>query len=991
MKTNRINAARSCRIVLLGALGALLPHLHAQTAAKPAPTAAQLARYDLNKNGVLDSNELAAMEAAEKSETLLLNPFQVSTDKDVGYVAANSLAGGRADTPLKLTPASMSVMTQEFMDDFNITNITQAVDWSVNVQMRDQATLDNSPFGQFEVNFRNAGGSQGIPTRNYFRFYFNSDAYNTERLEFARGPNSLLFGDANMGGIFGQLTKMARFNDHRAETRFQVDSFGGFRSTGDFSYGADKFAVRTNLVFQRLKPYQQDTYSRNEGIHVAMSYKLTPKTQLRAEGEWNQTKASIYNRTYVENASYWDRTTSNNDNSALLGNTAASLAAAGVQQVSATNTYLVYNLSAPQTGILNYVGNQYRSVGTGFPIPWDGRTDLPRFARLPSKKFNLGPADAYSERTMQTWSLYLDQRVTDNWFAQLAYQTVVNGPITPVTEGPAGEYRIDVNKLLPNGLTNPNFGKAYADVNQSKQYQENYQQDIRLLTTYKFDLPKIFDLKQRFSFIGGFRFDRFELNQSSVRWINNPAVPNPTDNRNRVNFRIYWDQPMPSITSKLPQMPGAIFAETPVGNITFSQRQLYYGQLASSTTFFQDRLSLIGGLRRDQIEFDTVQQIGSDPVTGRILVGNTNPKTGTNQVGYHLLSNPKATTGNAGAVLYLLPWVGLNYNYSTNFAPAVSGFNLITGEAPPSPQGTGRDYGLKFNFLDGRVYATASYYDTKQVGALNGGANTTELRRIWTNLGYTDDEHAALNYRDITSFTAQGLEFELTANLTRNFRMTANYSRPKRNLIEANAGLKGYFAKNLAEWQAGSKATIGQAINGKTVQDPVQIGVDIQTVQDTINGIQKGVLADNTLKSSMNLAGTYSFHEGQLKGFSFGGGVQFRGERKNGSVDPAILYNVPVGTTTATQNHDAAFHYLYIPSTTIIEAHMSYDYRFSQKVRARFQLNIANVTDDHSPEWTSYGTLGLNALPTGNPRMQVLRGFSQFDPRKFTLSSTFNF
>ena len=144
---------------LVGAIGALLPHVCAQTAP-------------------------AAKATAEKNDAEVLNPFQVSTDKDTGYVAANSLAGGRADTPLKLTPASISVMTQEFMDDFNITNITQAIDWGVNVQMRDQATLDSSPFGQFEVNFRAAGGSQGIPTRNYFRFYFNSDSYNTGRLEF---------------------------------------------------------------------------------------------------------------------------------------------------------------------------------------------------------------------------------------------------------------------------------------------------------------------------------------------------------------------------------------------------------------------------------------------------------------------------------------------------------------------------------------------------------------------------------------------------------------------------------------------------------------------------------------------------------------------------------------------------------------------------------------------------------------------------------------
>ena len=43
------------------------------------------------------------------------------------------------------------------------------------------------------------------------------------------------------------------------------------------------------------------------------------------------------------------------------------------------------------------------------------------------------------------------------------------------------------------------------------------------------------------------------------------------------------------------------------------------------------------------------------------------------------------------------------------------------------------------------------------------------------------------------------------------------------------------------------------------------------------------------------------------------------------------------------------------------------------------------------PQWTSYSVIGLNAIPGGNARMQVKSGFTQFDPRKFTLTSTFTF
>src|SRR5581483_6680275 len=94
-------AARCRGIVLLSALSAFLASGSAQTAPVPStkPTAEQRAKYDKNKDGVLDADEYAAMQAdEERNGTLVLTPFQVSTNKDNGYAAGNTLSGGRADT-----------------------------------------------------------------------------------------------------------------------------------------------------------------------------------------------------------------------------------------------------------------------------------------------------------------------------------------------------------------------------------------------------------------------------------------------------------------------------------------------------------------------------------------------------------------------------------------------------------------------------------------------------------------------------------------------------------------------------------------------------------------------------------------------------------------------------------------------------------------------------------------------------------------------------
>jgi iron complex outermembrane receptor protein len=50
------------------------------------------------------SNSVAA---DAKDDAIKLTPFEVSTNKDRGYAAGNTLSGGRVDTPLVLTPGSI--------------------------------------------------------------------------------------------------------------------------------------------------------------------------------------------------------------------------------------------------------------------------------------------------------------------------------------------------------------------------------------------------------------------------------------------------------------------------------------------------------------------------------------------------------------------------------------------------------------------------------------------------------------------------------------------------------------------------------------------------------------------------------------------------------------------------------------------------------------------------------------------------------------------
>ena len=65
---------------------------------------------------------------SSEDDTVTMSPFEVSSDRDTGYIATNTLAGSRLNTSLLETPASISVLTKDFLNDIGALNVSQAID-----------------------------------------------------------------------------------------------------------------------------------------------------------------------------------------------------------------------------------------------------------------------------------------------------------------------------------------------------------------------------------------------------------------------------------------------------------------------------------------------------------------------------------------------------------------------------------------------------------------------------------------------------------------------------------------------------------------------------------------------------------------------------------------------------------------------------------------------------------------------------------------------
>lgn len=890
-----------------------------------------------------------------------LPAFEVSTDQDTGYQAVNTLAGGRTNTPLRLTPSAISALTAEFIEDLSLTNIRDAFFWTINAapgNLRQQETI----FGDYTYNIRGVGEGSTVPTRNYFHFYAATDTYNTERFEFARGPNSIIYGDAQLGGQPTTFTKVPRVDRDLRLVRTQFDSYGGFRGTIDVNErSGPKLATRLNGLFQRGKDWRDGITLDKEAVTLAARYRLSDQTELRAETEWSKEKRLTYSINYFDDSSFWDRSTTYSGGAPIP---AASRAAAGVALMSGS-PYFVVIPAVPEAGFSDWQ-NFYWTTGTGVALREMPRSGLPQSPVLPNREFTLQPPDGFAFERYNATTAWLDHRFSDRLEAQLSYYYFDDSREARTTEL-FNSHRIDVNRVLPNGLPNPKFGVAFSDASVGRQVQERTVNEIRGLATLKLDTNRAnLDLQQRFTVAGGRRWFHYDLVSYFQRRVNGPN-PDLRLEENIVRYRMYWDEPRRYPAMALPNIPGVDVQYRKVFFTTHTHDVLDYAQLVSNTTLWDERVSLLGGVRYDT--FDRIQRDPIQTATGAELLP-PQPTSG------------HATTYSAGAVVYPLPrqrWLGAFFNYSENFTPVTPGMPRFDGSPFGPTRGSGYDYGLRLNLMGGRIYASLSRYESKQRDRVTG-APFGDIRGIWRAVGVPQsDPRFNADFRDTESLTAEGYEFEITANPTNNLRLTAGYSLPDTAIVDRLSDTKRYNAQYRPEWEA--------ALNNGTALDPTALRSALNNLDQALLTTVAGARLSGTLNYTANVYGTYAITEGPLRHVSFGTGAYFRGRQKIGNIDPRILFNT--NSPTAEQRAASSFAYTYAPSYYNLAAHVAYEHKFGRYL-AKFQLNVDNLLDDDEPRFYSVNVYNAGGLGS-NPLVQTPGYFNYPDPRKYTLSVSVEF
>jgi iron complex outermembrane recepter protein len=280
------------------------------------------------------AQESAKSGASDQPEVVNLSPFVVSTNKDVGYLATNVISGSRVDTAIKDLPIAINVVTSEFISDIAATDLRSSLSYASGIMLTTQNDLENtgstygSAYGPGGVN--NPQGLtaninqvqlkiRGFVTNNTLRDGFlrgsGTDAVNIDRIEIVAGPNALLYGTGNFGGVVDYLTKQPLDVQQGMVTvsygsydfmRTALDVTGPVSSANhlDYRLGASWESSATNVNFQK-----------NSHFFVApsISWQPTRTTMVVLDTEYGRSKQNGYGFQALRAAQGTSATPINND------------------------------------------------------------------------------------------------------------------------------------------------------------------------------------------------------------------------------------------------------------------------------------------------------------------------------------------------------------------------------------------------------------------------------------------------------------------------------------------------------------------------------------------------------------------------------------------------------------------------------------------------------------------------------------------------------
>jgi outer membrane receptor protein involved in Fe transport len=769
----------------------------AAPATSPTETAQVLARYDLNKNGRLDPEELATKRADEdavKNGTVLLNPFEVKTEKDTSYGALNSNSIAAFNMELLKAPVAADIFTEQFMTDVGTTTVEDLLNgYGAGVGQvlatPESDSNNNQPGDRFSVA---QVGSRGLTAGATRRDGFSSsspstsitDSFDLERVEVVKGPNALLFGASGAGGFANTGAKVAKFGSQRgpnigASVQSRIDQYGSKRWTFDANYGLKNLAFRFVALDEDKNYRRLYIGAKTHAYYGAISAKLPFNTTLRFNARKTDNDRIIPTR--GDDISFTNATRDPRHNFSLLYLLATN-------QAGATNptTGAAYPAGALVNGHLTFDNAS----------SWSGWTQ--------NEDIN---TETYTLTGETVWAKWLATSI--GAFYEHTYSQ--RGPdggslLAPRAFNTTNPF---LNGEWANGSTfrmDRNAGKKHAYRASALITNDFFQGKVKSQTVVGYDL--------NFSSGGNVNYRYYEADASfRVYDLSNPrpagigATAGGTGSANQLGRwelgTIYWpitDGPQKKpyfrigsrqitvagknyvLLQQNPRNPNFVSANNPLGLVSlvpgftgvgganagnYAEDNKNYGLYgANYTKWFDERLTTLVGYRLS----NTFSRRANTSTSGTDAYTDTTKEN---------------KSYNFGATYQLKPWLNAYGNVGQTFDPA-KGSNDPYGTPPPDTEGSSWELGFKYQLLNGRISGSAAYYkgESKNENFNYGTGNRDLINPVGINDAFNASQRNQWVALDKES---SGIEVILTAAITRNWSSRLGFTQQDGKIKNASA------------------------------------------------------------------------------------------------------------------------------------------------------------------------------------------------------------
>ena len=898
------------------------------------------------------SAQTAPPAPATTEPAVVLSPFEVNATDDKGYAASSALAGTRTNEKLANLPNSISVFTADLMNDLALNDFFGAVEFAVGAEniFNDTGTV-GAPVGSRsgnQISFR------GIPSirqlRDGFPWFLPADTYNTERIEFARGPGGLAYGDVDPTGIINVSTKRATFR-RAASATVRMDSYGTQRYSVDLNQPLlPRLALRFNALNSEVEQSRQRANRDFRGYAGAIRWEpfQDRRTRLDVNYEGGKTRNNQSTLHLNDGIKAYVRGTGTNAADADPNNPGVQVNGIGMRRIAApgnTHVYLdmggtLYDMqstatttfrnSAVLTGATNATGTDPQNP-VRYPL-----TTIP-YSVYPDGEDWGGPSNRH-DTDFHAYNIELSHQLGDHLRLLVAHNGQVDATTRLQTYSSAGALGmnsravfIDVNRVLPHPtlpnvtLPNPRFEQLFLvyaptftdDGNKSAGWRTSAVYDTKLPfwnSTFRAVAGASYRREQNYLDTFSFAMDQKEI---ARRGLTGAAA---TYANNLVHPVHYLADGNSDEALRFETTPGVTtFYRSGTAQTRFDQT-LGSGNLTTIGSFFSGRLHTSAGISRDYFRQNRARAPITLAATGETRLVDLAGQPILNPSGYNVPVEPfnrtYATNQTYGGVFRVLPWLALGGGYfeSSLFTDSVS-FEL-TGRPRLPRTGEGHEFSLRFNFLDDRINATVTRFKTTSENnalALSAGSQTelNALLPVGQRLIGTGD------YRDQET---EGWEIESQINLNRQWTVRATYSMNRVQFGRFFPLVRPYLAA-------------AQAVAKSQGLDPEDATALTQQLIDDTEGSVRTVR-----RETANITTRYSFIQGRLKGFAIGTSARYAMGRPRAALSSGGVVVLPATTTSS--------YILVNPFVT-----------YRRKLFAHaftFQLNVNNVLGLNSDQGNSY-------------------------------------